>query len=221
MKTYKLFYILILSITISSCFSKEKDTFVIIHKNTPFPEPRSFYSLWIKRDYVNKREVIKDIDATIYSDNSISAKAKSEWSFLDIEEKDEYIEDFFFRRKKRLICNSFKNTPFEEYLKSYFSDRFIDEYVQILELSPEFKNDCQKGNKIIYKSRIVIESSKTKPQFSSESKPSKSYESKTSVFSEHQDFKRKSYYEDISNESGITSSSDEESYIKDVINILD
>ena len=205
MKVNKILFLLPAAlILLSSC---QTDTYIRVHKKVPFPEPKSYYTFWLNESQWEKEDIVSNIDESITSDRNIPSTLKAEWINLSFTRKDEYIEDFFFRREKRLLCSSFSNTPYKKYLKYDFTRNFKKEFLRIISLSPKFKYDSSQSPDYLYSKDM-------------EEAEGSFQETQRKVPRERIRYEEDSY-EKLSNESGLTKDPDKESLIKDITTVLD
>jgi hypothetical protein len=146
---------LCVALLLCGCTTDQVTTSVVLYKNVPFDGPVSYCSIWQKETEENKQKVIAAIDARISGDGTLYNAVRDEWSRLDFRQKDEYIEDFFFRRKSELAQPVDAEKQYRDYLGAYLADDFTGEFVTIMLLSPEVKSRVEQEKEASYRENAV------------------------------------------------------------------
>ncbi|MBN1521096.1 MAG: hypothetical protein JW928_01080 [Candidatus Aureabacteria bacterium] len=143
-KDFFVFALIVCSVFVfQGCHSDRTQTMMVVHKSFSLPDKKSFYSLWMEEDKEVKEKVIFHIDEVADRDGSFSNPVKEEWKGLSLTVKDEYLEDFFLRRKKSLFCRHGGTKPYRTYLRTHLSKDFLNEFSSLMTLSPDVRKKIE------------------------------------------------------------------------------
>jgi hypothetical protein len=137
-----LLFIVFALVCFPSCSLRRSSTDIVVFKNTPYPEKRSYYTLWSNESREFKESIVTTLDSELISESDFAPDIQAEWLKMTFTEKDESIQDFFFRRKDTLVCRSYSDKPYKNYMSAYFVGDFRDEFTEISMMSPKYKNQA-------------------------------------------------------------------------------
>jgi len=206
----KKYYLLtLLIIILTGCQSEQTHTYMLVRKDTPYPNVRSYYSLWKDEEMEKKKSVINGIDGAMEQSEEVYEAVKNEWMHFSFIDKNDFIEDFLFRRRKSHICKYLGTLPYKRYLDMHIAEDFIEEFQSIMLLSAEVSERIDKEKKAVYaKNKVISEEIKKdkKETGNKEGQPNWMHQKKINATS---------YYEKAVEKAGLSSSTDEEVFIKD------
>jgi hypothetical protein len=139
-----LLFIVFSLVCFPSCSLRRSNTDIIVFKNMPYPEKRSYYTLWSNESREFKESIVTTLDSEMISESDFAPDIQAEWLKMTFSEKDESIQDFFFRRKDTLFCRSYSDKPYKNYMSAYFVGDFRSEFTEITMMSPKYKKQAER-----------------------------------------------------------------------------